>query len=512
MCKLNESDGNHLTGIPMKKIIKINSKDNIVVCLQPLQSGDKFNIDGQELIVIQDVDRGSKLALRPIGTGEDIIKYGSSIGVASTDIDVGEWIHTHNMTTKLSDTDTYIYTPSFPHLLASSIEERFFQGYERDNGDVAIRNEIWVIPTVGCVNGIAKQAIERFRRNHPELRCDGVHLFPHNYGCSQLGDDHENTRQILANMVQHPNAGGVLVIGLGCENNQVGPFKELVGDIDESRVQYMIAQNEQDEIEVAVNHLESIYQSVQLDTRTPISFGRLKVGLECGGSDGLSGITANPMLGRFSDYLIGLGGTSVLTEVPEMFGAEHLLFERCTDRKTFDKAVGMINGFKQYFIDHNQPIYENPSPGNKKGGISTLEDKSMGCTQKAGSSPVVDVLNYADTLSIPGLNLLSAPGNDAVATSALAASGCHLVLFTTGRGTPYGGFVPTVKVSTNSELALKKPHWIDFNAGALVENTSMNILLEQFIDCVEAIASGGKTNNERNEIRELAIFKSGVTL
>ncbi|WP_417880518.1 UxaA family hydrolase [Vibrio sp.] len=496
----------------MKKVIKINSKDNIAVCLQPLSEGGNLHVDGQDIIVRQDVDRGSKLALKPIVINDHIVKYGSSIGSATANIDVGEWIHTHNMKTNLSDTDTYSYLPHFPSIPSSSIPERFFQGYERANGDVSIRNEIWVIPTVGCVNGIAKQAIERFRRNNPDLDCDGVHLFPHNYGCSQLGDDHENTRTILANMVKHPNAGGCLVIGLGCENNQVEPFKALVGEVDESRVHYMIAQNEQDEIEVAVAHLESIYQTVRLDTRTSISLGKLKVGLECGGSDGLSGITANPMLGRFSDYLIQLGGTSVLTEVPEMFGAEHLLFERCINKETFDKAVDMINGFKQYFINHNQPIYENPSPGNKKGGISTLEDKSMGCTQKAGNSPVVGVLKYGEVLSTPGLNLLSAPGNDAVATSALAASGCHLVLFTTGRGTPYGGFVPTMKIATNTELARKKPHWIDFNAGALIEDTPMDVLLESFIDKVVAIASGEQANNERNDIRELALFKSGVTL
>lgn len=496
----------------MRNIIKINSKDNVAVCLQPFSAGSSVDLEGHTYTFSDDLERGSKIALTPISAGEHIVKYGSPIGHAVQPIAAGEWVHTHNMKTNLSDTDSYEYTPHFPTVPTTSITERYFQGYQRVNGQVAIRNEIWVIPTVGCVNGIAKQAIALFRQRHPHIECDGLHLFPHNYGCSQLGDDHENTRQILANMVTHPNAGGALVIGLGCENNQVAPFKELVGDVDSQRVRYMVAQNEQDEIDVAVRHLESIYDTVRHDTRTAISIGKLKVGLECGGSDGLSGITANPLLGRFSDYLIGLGGTSVLTEVPEMFGAEHLLFERCVDENTFQKAVEMINGFKQYFIDHNQPIYENPSPGNKKGGISTLEDKSMGCTQKAGNSPVVDVLKYGERLSTSGLNLLSAPGNDAVATSALGASGCHLVLFTTGRGTPYGGFVPTMKIATNSELAHRKPHWIDFNAGALIDECTMDTLLESFIDKVTAIASGEPANNERNDIRELAIFKSGVTL
>lgn len=496
----------------MKAFIKIHSTDNVIVCLQALTSNLTLDVDTTELTLKQDMDRGSKVALSDLNVGDAIYKYGSIIGTATQPIKRGEWVHTHNTKTTLSDTNDYQYTPNFVRPRHYEQDMPTFKGYERANGDVAIRNEIWVIPTVGCVNGIAQQAIDRFKQKHPAVDCDGLFLFPHNYGCSQLGDDHENTRQILANMVRHPNAGGALVIGLGCENNQIAPFKELVGDVGDNRIRYMIAQNEQDEVAVALEHLEAIYNTVCQDQRVDIPLGKLKVGLECGGSDGLSGITANPMLGEFSDFLIHFGGTSVLTEVPEMFGAEHILFERCIDKQTFDKAVEMVNGFKQYFIDHNQPIYENPSPGNKKGGISTLEDKSMGCTQKAGTSPVIDVLEYGEVLAKPGLNLLSAPGNDAVATSALAASGCHMVLFTTGRGTPYGGFVPTMKISTNSELAANKPHWIDFNAGQLVEEVSMDALVEQFIDKVITIASGEQTNNERNGIRELAIFKSGVTL
>ncbi|WP_375753693.1 UxaA family hydrolase [Vibrio sp. HN007] len=496
----------------MSKFIKINDLDNVVVGLESLKEGEQLHLGNTIITLKEDISRGGKIAIKDIAINDDIIKYGSPIGHATETISKGTWLHTHNIKTNLSGTDEYQYKPDFPNLDAINLANKHFLGYQRASGNVGIRNEIWVIPTVGCVNGIAKQAIKAFMSELENIECDGVHLFPHNYGCSQLGDDHENTRKILSNMVHHPNAGGVLVIGLGCENNQIGPFKELVGQFDEDRVKFMVAQNEDNEVETAVNHLKSIYQNIKNDTRTETPISQLKVGLECGGSDGLSGITANPLLGLFSDYLIEKGGTSVLTEVPEMFGAEHILFERCVNKKTFDKAVSMVNDFKQYFIEHNQPIYENPSPGNKKGGISTLEDKSMGCTQKAGSSVVVDVLNYGDRLNTQGLNLLSAPGNDAVATSALAASGCHMVLFSTGRGTPYGGFVPTVKLATNSELALKKKHWIDFNAGQLIEGVEMQELLIQFIDLVCDIASGTQTKNEINEIRELAIFKSGVTL
>lgn len=495
----------------MKTHTLIHPADNVVIALRALTAGTVLEVNGERIALINDVDKGGKIARRTMKKGDAVIKYGSPIGFLTADVAVGQWVHTHNLKTTLSDELSYRYQPDFPPVKVS-LPERQILAYPRENGDIAVRNELWVIPTVGCVNAIARRAVEQFKANNDLSAIDGVYLFTHPYGCSQLGDDHENTRRILADMVKHPNAGGALVIGLGCENNQIEAFKELVGEVDQSRVKFMVAQQEQDEVESACRLMAEILQPMSQDKRQPVSIGKLRVGLECGGSDGLSGITANPLLGKFSDYLITLGGSSVLTEVPEMFGAEHILFSRCKDEETFNRAVNMVNGFKRYFIDHNQPIYENPSPGNKKGGISTLEDKSLGCTQKAGDSQVVDVLEYGERLRLPGLSLLSAPGNDAVATSALAAAGCHMVLFSTGRGTPYGGFVPTVKIATNSELARHKPHWIDFNAGQLVEDKTMDELLASFIDLICRIADGEPTKNELNDFRELAIFKSGVTL
>lgn len=494
------------------RFIKIHPQDNVIVCLDHFSSGEVIQVDNQNITFQQDTPQGSKIAVETIPVGANVLKYGSAIGHAISNIETGDWVHTHNLKTNLNDTQSYQYSPIHPSEKLTSLPSRTFDGYQRANGEVGIRNEIWVIPTVGCVNGIAKQAIKLFEQEVKKLECDGVFLFSHNYGCSQLGNDHENTRKILANMVKHPNAGGVLVIGLGCENNQVDAFQELVGEVDTDRVKYMIAQKEEDEIHTALDLLKDIYSTMKYDRRTPTPIAKLKIGLECGGSDGLSGITANPLIGKVSDYLVTHGGTSVLTEVPEMFGAEHLLFERCADESVFSKAVAMVNNFKQYYIDHNQPIYENPSPGNKKGGISTLEDKSMGCTQKSGSGTVVDVLEYGEVLRVPGLNLLSAPGNDAVATSALGASGCHIVLFSTGRGTPYGGFVPTLKISTNTDLYNRKKHWIDFNAGELVDGTNMDTLLDKLLTSIVSISNGKQTKNEINDIRELAIFKSGVTL
>ncbi|CNH95439.1 altronate hydrolase [Yersinia frederiksenii] len=496
----------------MQKTIRIHPLDNVAVALCALDAGSQHEVRGGVITLPQAVSRGHKFALQPIRCGQNIIKYGLPIGHAIRDITTGEHIHSQNAKTNLSDLDKYRYQPEVA-ILPPQMACREVQIYRRSEGDVAIRNELWIIPTVGCVNGIARQIQQRFlRANNNALDIDGVYLFSHPFGCSQLGDDHQNTRTMLQNMVRHPNAGAVLVVGLGCENNQVDAFRETLGPVDEQRVRFMVCQQQGDEVAAGVAQLQMLYETIRDDKRVTGHLGELKFGLECGGSDGLSGITANPLLGRFSDYIISHGGTSVLTEVPEMFGAERILMSRCRDITTFDKTVSMVNEFKQYFIDHHQPIYENPSPGNKAGGITTLEEKSLGCTQKAGQSQVVDVLKYAERLKTPGLNLLSAPGNDAVATSALAGAGCHMVLFSTGRGTPYGGFVPTVKLATNTELAMQKPHWIDFDAGQLIHGVNMEELLAEFIDLIVAIANGQQARNEVNDFRELAIFKSGVTL
>ncbi|MCL2891964.1 UxaA family hydrolase [Brenneria tiliae] len=496
----------------MKSIIKIHPLDNVGVALRDLADGEQVEIAGQWLTLASLVSRGHKFALGPLQAGQNIIKYGLPIGHALSAIAAGEHIHSHNAKTNLNDLDRYVYQPQVG-MLPKPLADRHIQLYRRANGEVGIRNELWIIPTVGCVNGIARQIQQRFLQTTPHTEgIDGVYLFSHPFGCSQLGDDHQNTRTMLQNMVHHPHAGAVLVIGLGCENNQVDAFRDTLGEVDLQRVKFMVCQQQQDEVAAGLELLQALYQVTRQDRREPGRLSELKFGLECGGSDGLSGITANPLLGRFSDYVIANGGTSVLTEVPEMFGAERILMSRCRDKGTFNKTVGMVNDFKQYFIDHHQPIYENPSPGNKAGGITTLEEKSLGCTQKAGQSQVVDVLKYAERLKIAGLNLLSAPGNDAVATSALAGAGCHMVLFSTGRGTPYGGFVPTVKLATNSELAAQKPHWIDFDAGQLLHGVDMDTLLQAFIDLIVAIANGKPARNEVNDFRELAIFKSGVTL
>ena len=495
----------------MADYIKINPADNVAVALHPLPKG----MVALSVTLLQDVPQGHKFTLVDLAAGDNVIKYGYPIGHVTKDAPAGSWIDHSCIKTNLSGLLEYKYEPVADTAAAACgiPSAATFKGYRRADGQVGIRNQIWVIPTVGCVNGICEQIVSRFKAEQTTTgSVDAIVTFPHNYGCSQLGGDHENTRRVLADMVRHPNAGGVLVVSLGCENNQLDAFRELVGPVDEKRVKMFACQKVEDEIEYGVQCLREIFEACKDDVREEISVSELRVGLKCGGSDGLSGITANPLLGVFSDWLVAQGGTTVLTEVPEMFGAETILMNRCQDELTFDQTVHLINDFKDYFMKQGMPVYENPSPGNKAGGISTLEEKSLGCTQKCGSSTVRGVLKYADRLQKKGLNLLSAPGNDLVASTALGASGCQMVLFTTGRGTRYASFVHTMKISTNSQIAALKPGWIDFNAGVLVEETSMEQLAAEFRDYVLAVASGEPVNNEKHGIREIAIFKTGVTL
>ena len=489
--------------------IKINPADNVAVALQDLSRGTV--VEGVTLSM--DIPRGHKIVLRDLKAGENVVKYGFPIGHVTRDAAAGTVVDHTCIKTNLEGLLEYSYQPALVDIPAAPVK-RTFKGFRRADGQVGVRNQIWVIPNVGCVNGICQTIVERFKAEiaGKEGSVDAIVAFPHNYGCSQLGADHENTRTVLADMVHHPNAGGVLVVSLGCENNQLDAFRELVGPVDESRVRMFVTQQVDDEIEYGLQQLREIFAVCSKDEREDVPVSELRVGLKCGGSDGLSGITANPLLGVFSDWIVAQGGTTVLTEVPEMFGAETILMNRCQDTATFDKTVHLINDFKEYFMKQGMPVYENPSPGNKAGGISTLEEKSLGCTQKCGKSIVRGVLKYGERLSIKGLNLLSAPGNDLVASTALASCGCQIVLFTTGRGTPFGTFVPTMKISTNTPLYEKKGSWIDFNAGVLAQGEPMGEVAARFADFVLAAASGAPVNNEKNGWREIAIFKSGVTL
>lgn len=493
----------------VQKYIKIHSDDLVAVALCPLEKGTVCNVDGQEVTLIEDIAQGHKFALKDIKKDQSIIKYGYPIGIAKEDIKQGSWIHTHNMKTGLNDLLTYSYHRNVQELEPS--EKRTFMGYRRKNGKVGVRNEIWIIPTVGCMNNVAT-SIERQAQKYVKGNVEAICTFTHPYGCSQMGDDQENTRQILADLIQHPNAGGVLVLGLGCENSNIDVLKNYLNDYDTDRVKFLVAQEHEDEIQDSLDIIADLADVVSQDKREEIDASELIIGMKCGGSDGLSGISANPTVGGFSDLLISKGGTTILTEVPEMFGAETILMDRCENEELFNETVDLINNFKEYFKSHNQTIYENPSPGNKKGGISTLEDKSLGCTQKSGKAPVVGVLQYGQYVKNKGLNLLSAPGNDLVASTALAASGAHIVLFTTGRGTPFASPVPTVKISSNSRLYSNKKNWIDFNCGELVEGVSLDTLSNDLFEYVLSVASGKKVKSEEAGFHDMAIFKQGVTL
>lgn len=490
----------------MSEFIHIHPGDNVAVALKPIPAGTVF----EGIAAGEDIPQGHKMALQALKPGDQVMKYGFAIGHATQPIAPGAWVHTHNMKTNLSGQLEYSYNPKLKSPAPQA--PGTFQGYRRKNGQVGIRNELWIIPTVGCVNDVAKALV----RENQELvtgSIDGLYTFPHPFGCSQTGADHAQTRKLLAALARHPNAGGVLVLSLGCENLTHEQFLAELGPYDENRVKFLTCQQVEDELEAGRELLVQLASYAGQFQREPIPASELVVGMKCGGSDGLSGITANPTVGRFSDLLVAQGGSTVLTEVPEMFGAEGFLMDRCVNEEVFHKAVNMINGFKDYFLRHNEVVYENPSPGNKAGGITTLEDKSCGCVQKGGSAPIMDVISYGDQVVTKGLNMLYGPGNDLVSSTALTAAGAHLILFTTGRGTPFGAPAPTMKLATNTPLAKKKTNWIDFNAGVVADGErTLDEAAQDLMALVLEVASGKQTKAEEKGFREISIFKDGVVL
>ena len=496
--------------IAAHRVVKVHPNDNVAVAVDALESGSTFSID-RKYEARASIPAGHKVALSRIPAGNPVFKYGFPIGRASKDIEPGEWVHSHNLETALSGTIEYKWNPN-PGVQKNTQPMPTFEGFRRSDGRVGTRNEIWVLNTVGCVNHaadrIAKLAADRFAGE-----IDGVHAFSHPYGCSQLGDDLRNTQRVLAGLMRHPNAGGVLLLGLGCENNQIESLLSVAGEFDRSRLTVFNTQDVMDEIAEGGAGVGKLVERMANDRRETVPASKLILGHKCGGSDGFSGITANALVGRIADRLTALGGGVILTEVPEMFGAEQVLMDRATNEMVFRDIVAMINDFKNYFTSHNQPIYENPSPGNKAGGLTTLEEKSLGAIQKGGSAPVTAVLRYGERASTGGLSLLESPGNDGVSSTAMTVSGATLLLFTTGRGTPLGFPVPTIKIASNSDIAARKPHWIDFNAGSLLDGTSMDTLADNLFDFVLDVASGRKlTRNEEHDYREIAIWKEGVTL
>jgi altronate hydrolase len=495
-----------------QRAIRIHPADNVAVLLFNAEPGDMAQVEAGPIKLLDPIPSGHKVALTDIGAGDDVIKYGFTIGKALEAIPRGSWVHSHNLATGLRDGLAYRFEPVSAEP-SGQVARSSFRGYRRATGRVGTRNEVWVLNTVGCVNRSAERIARMAGDRYADV-IDGVHAFGHPFGCSQLGDDLAYTRRVLAGLMRHPNAGGVLVIGLGCENNQMKGLLDLAGDVDMSRVRFYNTQDVIDEVEAGLEAIDELVALMAKDERTECPASDLVIGLKCGGSDAFSGISGNPLVGRIADRVTAEGGSAVLTEVPEMFGAERILMNRAASEDVFGRIVTMVEDFKQYFIAHDQPIYENPSPGNKAGGLTTLEEKSLGATQKGGSAIVSDVLGYCEPVARPGLSLLNAPGNDAVSVTAEVASGASVVLFTTGRGTPLGFPAPTIKISTNTALFEKKPHWIDFNAGEIIDGTSSaEDLAESLWSQILRVASGEeRTCNERNDFREIAIWKNGVTL
>ncbi len=497
----------------VRSYIQVHNTDNVAIALEDLSKGCTITINDIDVVLNEDINRGHKISLTSLKKGQEIVKYGYSIGYTTCDTFAGDWIHTHNLKTLLSDNDTFSYQPSNHTLTKNDEEMPTFMGYPRANGLVGIRNELWIINSVGCVNHLAQSLVRQCKAIHSE-RADDFLAVTHPFGCSQLGDDLAQTKELLASLASNPNAGAVLFLGLGCENNQLSGLIAALPDEMTERISYFNAQQVDDEEAEGMEHIEKLLQTMANDKRTTCPVSQLTLAMKCGGSDGLSGLTANPLLGRISEKMAGYGATVILTETPEMFGAEQVLMNNASNEAVYQKIVGLVESFKQYFIDNNQPVYENPSPGNKAGGLTTLEDKSLGAIQKGGNAPVQDVIKYGEkAIAKNGLTLLQGPGNDAVSCTALAASGANMVLFTTGRGTPLGVPVPTVKISSNTDLATRKKHWIDYDAGQLLRiDKTQDECTQEFFELLLAIASGKATKNELNQFKEISIWKGGVTL
>jgi len=491
------------------KAIKINKNDNVAVASEELKAGDLITVQEEKIRVQERIPMGNKIALVDIEKGRDILKYGYKIGYASEKILKGSLVHSHNLVTALNE-DTLLSYKYKKYDNAEVEGEYTFKGYRRSDGRAGVRNEIFIIPTVGCVNTVCRVLEKRAKEDY---KFDDITALTHQFGCSQLGSDHLNFQKMLAGLCKNPNAGGVLVVSLGCENNTLESFIKILGDYDSNRIKFLKCQESKDEIDDGLKILKELIDIVIEDTREDIPVSSLTVGLKCGGSDGLSGITSNPVIGAFSDILVSLGGSVILTEVPEMFGGEQNIAERCADEAVFNDFTSLIKEYKKFYTSYNLPIYENPSPGNKAGGITTLEEKSLGCVLKGGISDVMKITDYCGDGIVKGLNLTSSPGNDLIASTALAASGAQIILFSTGRGTPFSSVVPTIKISSNTPLFNKKNNWIDFNAGEMLEDgKSVSEYGKMLFDYLLGVACGEKVKSELYGFKEIAFFKTGVTL
>ena len=492
-----------------RALLRLDPRDDVATALRPLEAGERVDLDRERIAIAERIPFGHKVALRDLPAGHQVLKFGWPIGALKSAVAAGEHVHAHNLATLLAGVEGYAYAP-FREAPAAPGEARKFLGYRRADGRVGTRNEIWILPTVGCVGRTAQKIAAIAHARHAGA-VDGVHAFAHPFGCSQLGDDLDGTRAILAALACHPNAGGVLLVGLGCESNQLDRLLAEIPESLQGRVRTLRAQSAEDEVEEGLGLVDALVATAALATRQEVPLSELVLGLKCGGSDGFSGLTANPLVGRMADRVVAAGGSAVLSEIPEIFGAERLLMARARDERVFDALVGVVNDFKRYFLAHGEPVSENPSPGNIAGGITTLEEKSLGAVQKAGRSALDDVLRYGERVRRRGLSLLEAPGNDAVSSTALAAAGATAILFTTGRGTPLGFPVPTVKIASNSDLAQRKRGWIDFDAGQVLTD-GLEPAADALLDRIVAVASGAETAAERNGEREIAIWKRGVTL
>lgn len=501
--------------MPSSLIIQLHANDNVVVARTPIPCGTTLTIDHRTFVATQDIPPGHKVAVAEIASSSPVVKYGQIIGYASASIASGDWVHVHNLVAKRSEFNYDFSTELCPAPTPDRI--RTFQGYKRTDGQFGTRNYVALISTVNCSATTARYVAAELAKTDltPFPNVDGIVPLVHKGGCAMSfgGEDHLQLNRTLAGFATHPNIAACLILGLGCETAQASHLQRehgliqlgshsSLGNVDRPMI---VNIQEVGGVRKTVDHVVGILRDLLPAAndvrREPLPVSRLKVALECGGSDGNSGITANPALGVASDLLVAQGGTVILSETPEIYGAEQMLTKRAVNRSVGEKLLERIRWWEDYAQRHNASIDNNPSVGNKLGGLTTIFEKSLGAIAKAGTTPLQAVYRYAEPINEPGFVIMDSPGFDPASVTGKVASGAQIVVFTTGRGSCFGCKPsPTIKVATNTPMFNRMRDDMDIDAGRILDGTSVQAVGEEIFERIIATASGSPTLSESQGI------------
>jgi altronate hydrolase len=497
--------------------IHLHPTDNVAVARVPIPAGTSLRIDGLPVTTMDAIPAGHKVALWDIQPGEVVERYGQVIGRAKQAIQAGRHIHTHNLAFEELQLE-YEFPVGDTPVPTARPDAPTFLGYQREDGRVGTRNYIAVVAASNCAAHTAEQIARSYEGETMPPNVDGVVAFPHGEGCAHAaeGPDIDQLRRTLGGVLIHPNVSGAVILGLGCETNQIDHYLG-VGGPRSTRLAGLTLQSSggtRGAIEAARRQIARFLEQASAEERTPAPASKIVLGLNCGGSDSFSGITANPALGFCSDLLAELGGTPVLAETTEIFGAEHLLVKRARNREVAEKLLDCIRKYKVYLNRFAGSFDDNPSPGNKEGGLTNILEKSLGAVAKGGTSPLIDVYDYAERVTAPGFTFMNTPGYDPVSLTGLAAGGCNLIAFTTGRGSAIGfPTIPVIKVATNSNTYRRMTDNMDVNAGAIADGEATVQQIGQAIfDLMLEVATGRHTCAERLGHKEFVPWRIGPVM